>query len=83
MAEMPKTDFTGETPRREFWRDLQPIQRVFRPGALPEAYIADAPTDDDEDASTGSNTDEDPEPPSSADLIDMFTALGSGLVGLG
>ncbi|HXV92927.1 MAG TPA: 2,4'-dihydroxyacetophenone dioxygenase family protein [Pseudonocardia sp.] len=47
MAEMPKTDYSGETPKREFWRDLKPIERVFRPGALPEAYIADAPSDDE------------------------------------
>jgi len=44
---MPRTDLTGDTPQREFWRDLQPIQQVFRPGALPEAYIPDAPTDDE------------------------------------
>ena len=44
---MPKTDFHGDTPKREFWRDLKPIDQVFRPGALPEAYIKDAPTDDE------------------------------------
>ena len=47
MAEMPKADFSGDTPQREFWRDLKPIKQVFRPGALPEAYIQNAPTDDD------------------------------------
>jgi 2,4'-dihydroxyacetophenone dioxygenase len=31
----------------EFWRELKPIEQKFRPGALPEAYIANAPTDDD------------------------------------
>jgi 2,4'-dihydroxyacetophenone dioxygenase len=31
----------------EFWRDLKPIERVFRTDAKPEAYIADAPTDDE------------------------------------
>src|SRR6059058_28967 len=31
----------------EFWRELKPIEQKFRPGALPEAYIADAPTEDD------------------------------------
>ena len=31
----------------EFWRDLKPIAEVFRPGAQPEAYIADAATDDE------------------------------------
>jgi 2,4'-dihydroxyacetophenone dioxygenase len=47
MSEMPKTDFHGDTPQREFWRDLKPIEQVFRPGALPEAYIQNAPTDDE------------------------------------
>jgi 2,4'-dihydroxyacetophenone dioxygenase len=47
MSEMPKTDFHGDTPKREFWRDLKPIDQVFRPGALPEAYIKNAPTDDE------------------------------------
>ena len=41
MSEMPKTDFHGDTPQREFWRDLKPIEQEFRPGALPEAYIAE------------------------------------------
>lgn len=31
----------------EFWRNLQPIQNVFREGAKPEAYIHDAPTSDE------------------------------------
>ena len=31
----------------EFWRELKPIEQKFRPGALPEAYVANAPTDDD------------------------------------
>ena len=30
----------------EFWRDLQPISKVFQPDALPEQYIQNAPTDD-------------------------------------
>ena len=30
-----------------FWRELKPIEQKFRPGALPEAYIADAPTEDE------------------------------------
>jgi 2,4'-dihydroxyacetophenone dioxygenase len=47
MAEMPKADFSGDSPQREFWRDLKPIKQVFRPGAQPEAYIQNAPTDDD------------------------------------
>jgi 2,4'-dihydroxyacetophenone dioxygenase len=28
----------------EFWRDLQPITKVFQPDALPEAYIQNAAT---------------------------------------
>ena len=31
----------------EFWRDLKPIERVFRTDAKPEAYIPDAPTEDE------------------------------------
>jgi 2,4'-dihydroxyacetophenone dioxygenase len=31
----------------EFWRELKPVAEVFRPGAQPEAYIANAATDDD------------------------------------
>jgi 2,4'-dihydroxyacetophenone dioxygenase len=30
----------------EFWKDLQPIAKVFQPDALPETYIQNAPTDD-------------------------------------
>jgi 2,4'-dihydroxyacetophenone dioxygenase len=30
----------------EFWKDLQPIAKVFQPDALPEVYIQNAPTDD-------------------------------------
>lgn len=37
------TDTTG----REFWRDLKPIEEVFRPGAGEDVYIADAPIDDE------------------------------------
>src|ERR1700710_1963149 len=36
-----------EMPNTEFWRDLAPITRVFRPDAPPEVYLADAPIDDD------------------------------------
>jgi 2,4'-dihydroxyacetophenone dioxygenase len=36
-----------EKPNTEFWRDLAPITRVFRPDAPPEVYLADAPIDDD------------------------------------
>jgi 2,4'-dihydroxyacetophenone dioxygenase len=31
----------------EFWRGLKPVPEVFRPGALPEAYIANAAIDDE------------------------------------
>jgi len=31
----------------EFWRALKPIENVFKPDALPETYIKNAPTDDD------------------------------------
>jgi 2,4'-dihydroxyacetophenone dioxygenase len=37
----------AETVNSEFWRELKPIEQKFRPGALPEAYIANAPTEDD------------------------------------
>jgi 2,4'-dihydroxyacetophenone dioxygenase len=36
-----------EAATTEFWRDLKPIDKVFQPDALPEAYVQDAPTDDD------------------------------------
>src|ERR687887_634321 len=36
-----------EAAKTEFWRDLKPIANVFKPGALPEVYLADAPTDDE------------------------------------
>ena len=36
-----------ETATTEFWKDLTPIAKVFQPNALPEAYIADAATDDE------------------------------------
>ena len=31
----------------EFWKDLKPIARVFRPDALPEAFIGNAATEDE------------------------------------
>jgi len=31
----------------EFWKDLNAIANVFKPDALPELYVANAPTDDD------------------------------------
>ena len=31
----------------EFWRDLKPIANVFKPHALPDVYLGDAPTDDE------------------------------------
>lgn len=32
----------------EFWRGLKPIARVFAPGAQPEVYLQNAPTERDE-----------------------------------
>ena len=37
----------AETTNTEFWRDLKPITTVFKPEAVPEAYISDAPTVDE------------------------------------
>src|ERR1700732_958647 len=37
----------AETANSGIWRELKPIAQKFRPGALPEAYIANAPTDDE------------------------------------
>ena len=37
----------AEAPKSEFWRDIKPIQKVFKADALPEAYIANAAIDDD------------------------------------
>ena len=37
----------SETAGTEFWRDIKPITTVFKPEAVPEAYISDAPTDDE------------------------------------
>jgi 2,4'-dihydroxyacetophenone dioxygenase len=31
----------------EFWRDLKPIEGVFKKDAAPEVYLDNAPTDDD------------------------------------
>jgi len=36
-----------DTAKNEFWRDLSPIPNAFKPYALPEAYIAGAPSEDD------------------------------------
>ena len=36
-----------EPAAAEFWRDLKPIEGVFKADAMPEAYIADAPTEDE------------------------------------
>ena len=36
----------GETANSEFWRRIKPIEQKFRPGAMPEAYIANAATED-------------------------------------
>ena len=37
----------AEAPTNEFWRDIKPIAKVFKPDAMPEAYIKNAPIDDD------------------------------------
>ena len=37
----------AEAPTSEFWRDIKPIAKVFKPDALPEAYIPNAAIDDD------------------------------------
>ena len=37
----------GTMANSEFWRGFKPIEQKFRPGARPEAYIANAPTEDD------------------------------------
>lgn len=36
----------AEAAKAEFWRDLSPVANSFRPGALPEVFTSDAPTDD-------------------------------------
>ncbi|TAL75137.1 MAG: cupin domain-containing protein [Burkholderiaceae bacterium] len=37
----------ADAPTTEFWKDIAAIPNVFKPDALPEAYIANAPTDDE------------------------------------
>lgn len=36
-----------EAAATEFWKDIKPIPNSFKPDALPEAYIQNAPTDDE------------------------------------
>lgn len=36
-----------EKASNEFWRDIKPIQNVFKPDAKPEVYKKNAPTDDE------------------------------------
>lgn len=36
-----------EQAKTEFWQGLKPISKVFQADALPEAYIANAPSDDE------------------------------------
>ncbi len=36
-----------EIAKSEFWRDIKPIENSFKPDALPEVYISNAPTDDE------------------------------------
>jgi 2,4'-dihydroxyacetophenone dioxygenase len=33
--------------KAEFWREIQPIENIFKPDALPEIYTSDAPTEDE------------------------------------
>jgi 2,4'-dihydroxyacetophenone dioxygenase len=40
----PRRHLLTESTDREFWRDLKPIEEVFRPGAGEDVYIGDAPT---------------------------------------
>ena len=40
---MPPQATTGS----EFWRDLEPIDKVFQSDARPEVYLENAPTDDE------------------------------------
>ena len=35
-----------ELATTEFWKAIKPIAQVFKPDALPEAYVADAATAD-------------------------------------
>ena len=44
---MVKEEPMPEAAKSEFWRDLKPISNAFRPHAVPEAYISNAPTDDE------------------------------------
>jgi len=37
----------ADAPMTEFWRHLSPIDPVFKPDALPEHYVANAPTEDE------------------------------------
>ncbi len=37
----------AEASGGEFWREFKPVAQVFRPGAMPEAYIANAATEDE------------------------------------
>jgi 2,4'-dihydroxyacetophenone dioxygenase len=36
-----------DTTNTEFWRGIKPIEKVFKAEAAPEAYIQDAPTEDE------------------------------------
>jgi 2,4'-dihydroxyacetophenone dioxygenase len=37
----------ADAPTTEFWRTIPPIRDVFKPDALPEHYVRDAPTEDE------------------------------------
>jgi 2,4'-dihydroxyacetophenone dioxygenase len=36
-----------ESASTEFWKHIRPLEKVFKPDAKPEAYISNAPTDDE------------------------------------
>lgn len=36
-----------DAPVTEFWKDIKPIANVFKPDALPEAYVHNAPIEDE------------------------------------
>lgn len=63
------------TANSEFWRGLKPIEQKFRPGALPEAYIANAPTEDDRFYAPLIWLDENGEPSGTFDVFDYIALV--------
>ncbi len=47
QRELDKEEYMTDATGTEFWRDIKPIPDTFQPHALPEAYISNAPTDDE------------------------------------